>query len=62
MLVHYRGGAKGVLVCSQISAGEENRLTLRVYGTEASLEWQQQTPNELLVRRAAGARKACPGV
>lgn len=54
MLVHYKGGAKGILVCSQISAGEENRLALRVYGTAASLEWQQQAPNELLVRRADG--------
>ncbi|WP_284349335.1 Gfo/Idh/MocA family protein [Roseisolibacter agri] len=54
MLVHYRGGAKGILVCSQISVGEENRLALRVYGTDASLEWHQQTPNELLVRRADG--------
>ena len=54
LLVRYRGGAKGVLFCSQISLGEENRLTLRVYGTEASLEWHQQEPNELVVRRADG--------
>ena len=54
MLVHYRGGAKGILFCSQISAGEENRLALRVYGTEASLEWHQQEPNELVVRHASG--------
>src|SRR5437763_1347679 len=54
ILVRYRGGAKGVLYCSQISVGEENRLTLRVYGTEASLEWHQQQPNELVVRRAGG--------
>jgi predicted dehydrogenase len=40
-----------VLMCSQISVGEENRLSLRVYGTEASLEWHQQEPNMLLVRR-----------
>src|SRR5690242_16802212 len=52
LLVQYRGGAKGVLFCSQISLGEENRLSLRVYGTDASLEWQQQEPNELVVRRA----------
>jgi len=52
LLVRYHGGAKGVLFCSQISLGEENRLTLRVYGTEASLEWHQQEPNELVVRRA----------
>ena len=54
ILVRYRGGAKGVLFCSQISIGEENRLSLRVYGTDASLEWHQQEPNLLIVRRADG--------
>ncbi|HKO15163.1 MAG TPA: Gfo/Idh/MocA family oxidoreductase [Gemmatimonadaceae bacterium] len=54
LLVQYRGGAKGVLFCSQISVGEENRLNLRVYGTDASLEWHQQEPNVLVVRRANG--------
>jgi predicted dehydrogenase len=54
MLVHYEGGAKGILFCSQISTGEENRLALRVYGTEASLEWRQEEPNRLLVRHAKG--------
>ncbi|HEY7235918.1 MAG TPA: Gfo/Idh/MocA family oxidoreductase, partial [Gemmatimonadaceae bacterium] len=54
LLVRYSGGAKGVLFCSQISLGEENRLSLRVYGTEASLEWHQEEPNILLVRRADG--------
>ncbi|MDP9349306.1 MAG: Gfo/Idh/MocA family oxidoreductase, partial [Gemmatimonadota bacterium] len=54
MLVHYRGGAKGILCCSQISVGEENRLGIRVYGTEASLEWLQEEPNFLYVRRNDG--------
>ena len=54
LLVRYKGGAKGVLFCSQISLGEENRLSLRVYGTDASLEWHQQEPNVLIVRRADG--------
>src|SRR5919202_3987488 len=54
MLVHYRGGAKGVLFCSRISLGEENRLSLRAYGTEGALEWRQEEPNFLLVRRAGG--------
>jgi predicted dehydrogenase len=52
ILVRYQGGAKGVLFCSQISLGEENRLSLRVYGTDASLEWHQQEPNALTVRHA----------
>ncbi len=49
-LVRYRGGAKGVLYASQVSAGEENNLTIRVYGTKASLEWHQEHPNELVMK------------
>src|SRR5260370_30493120 len=47
MLIRYKGGAKGVLHCSQISCGEENNLNIRVYGTKGSLAWQQEHPNEL---------------
>ena len=54
MLVHYHGGAKGILFCSQISAGEENRLAIRVYGTTASLEWYQEEPSILRVRHPDG--------
>lgn len=54
MLVHYSGGARGVLYCSQISVGEENNLRLRVYGTEAALEWHQEHPNYLYVRHNDG--------
>lgn len=50
LLVHYEGGARGVLYASQISAGEENALRLRVYGEKAGLEWFQEEPNELLVK------------
>ena len=54
MLIQFQGGAKGILFCSQISVGEENRLSLRVYGTEGALEWKQEEPNVLVVRRANG--------
>lgn len=47
MLIRYRGGAKGVLHCSQISCGEENNLNIRIYGTLGALAWQQEHPNEL---------------
>ena len=54
ILVRLRGGAKGTLVCSQVACGEENRLSIRVYGTQAGLEWHQEEPNTLLYK-AAGA-------
>ena len=48
LLIHYRGGARGVMVSSQISTGEENGLTLRVYGTQGGLRWRQEDPNHLI--------------
>ncbi len=50
VLIHYQGGARGILYASQISVGEENNLRIRVYGTEAALEWHQEHPNYLYLR------------
>ena len=52
MMVRLAGGAKGTLICSQIACGEENRLSLRVYGSQAGLEWHQEEPNTLLFKPA----------
>ena len=46
-----------MLHSSQIAVGEENKLSLRVYGSEASLEWQQEHPNELVVKYANRPRE-----
>lgn len=54
LLIHYKGGARGVLYASQISAGEENPLAIRVYGTKLGLEWKQEDPNYLRVKDPAG--------
>ena len=54
LLLHFKGGARGVLYASQISAGEENPLSIRVYGTKMGLEWKQEDPNYLLVKDPAG--------
>lgn len=48
MLLRFRGGARGVLMASQICAGSENDLRLRVHGTEGSLLWSQENPNLLV--------------
>ena len=47
MLVRFAGGARGVYCASQVSAGEENGLALRVYGEQAGLVWRQEDPNVL---------------
>ena len=49
VLIHYVGGARGILHASQISAGEENNLKIRVYGDKASLYLSQEHPNYLYV-------------
>lgn len=50
MLLHFGGGARGVLYASQISAGEENAVKLRVYGEKGGLEFNQMEPNTLIIR------------
>ncbi|MBV9491466.1 MAG: Gfo/Idh/MocA family oxidoreductase [Verrucomicrobia bacterium] len=57
LLVHYKGGARGIIHCSKISAGEENRLNIRAYGTHASLEWDQEHPNELILKYPDASRR-----
>ena len=57
LLLRYQGGARGVLYASQVSVGEENNLSVRVYGTKASLEWHQEHPNELTVKYPDAPRK-----
>lgn len=54
MLLRFAGGARGVLVASQINAGLENDLRLRVSGTLGTLEWRQEEPNRLLHYRLDG--------
>ena len=50
ILVRYQNGVKGILYASQVSSGDENNLNIRVYGTEGSIEWHQEHPNELVVK------------
>lgn len=50
VLLRFSGGARGVLMASQISVGEENNLRIRVYGEKGGLEWSQQEPNTLIQR------------
>ncbi len=54
VLVRFKGGARGILYASQISAGEENPLAIRVYGTKMGLEWKQEDPNYLIVKDPGG--------
>ncbi len=50
VLLRFTNGARGILYASQISAGEENNLKIRVYGEKGGIEWAQMEPNTLIVR------------
>ncbi|MBL7697257.1 MAG: Gfo/Idh/MocA family oxidoreductase [Chitinophagaceae bacterium] len=50
VLLKFDNGAAGVLMASQVAAGEENALKIRVYGEKGGLEWAQHEPNTLLLK------------
>ena len=56
-LLRFKGGGKGVLSISQISTGEENGLTLRVYASEGAIKWSQENPNYLELYRYGEPRQ-----
>jgi len=68
-MLRYKGGARGMLWCSQVAPGNENNLRLRIYGEKGGLEWAQEDPNylwytpfgepkRLITRNGAGAGEA----
>lgn len=73
VLLRFKGGARGMLWCSQVAPGNENALRLRVYGEKGGLEWSQEDPNylwftpfgqpkRLLTRGGSGAQAAASAV
>jgi len=50
VLLKFDNGAAGVLMASQVAAGEENALKIRIYGEKGGIEWAQHEPNTLLVK------------
>jgi len=50
MLLRFNNGATGILLATQVAAGEENNLNIRVYGEKGGLEWKQEEPNTLLFK------------
>lgn len=73
VMLRYKGGARGMLWSSQVAAGNENALRLRVYGSKGGIEWSQEDPNylwftalgepkQLLTRGGSGANDAANAV
>jgi predicted dehydrogenase len=50
ILLKFENGANGILMASQIAAGEENALSIKVYGEKGGLEWHQEEPNTLKLK------------
>lgn len=50
VLLKFDNGAAGVLMASQVAAGEENGIKIRVYGEKGGLEWAQHEPNTMLIK------------
>ncbi|MGI4750600.1 MAG: Gfo/Idh/MocA family protein [Janthinobacterium lividum] len=48
-LLKFDNGASGVLIATQVAAGEENNVKIRVYGEKGGIEWQQADANTLKV-------------
>lgn len=48
--LRFSNGATGVLMATQVAAGEENNVKIRVYGEKGGIEWKQEDANTLLVK------------
>lgn len=46
----FENDATGVLIATQVASGQENNLTIKIYGEKGGLEWRQEEPNSLVVR------------
>ena len=57
MLLRFSNGSSGTLVATQVAAGEENNLKIKVYGEKGGLEWRQEEPNSLIVRSLDGPKQ-----
>jgi predicted dehydrogenase len=56
-LVRFENGALATVTASQISHGRENDIFIEVDGTKGALEWHQEEPNKLLVRKNGDPHK-----
>lgn len=49
VLFRYAGGARGTMNVSQVTAGRKNQLSFEIAGSKASLMWNSERPNELMI-------------
>lgn len=49
-LLTFNNGASGVLIATQVAAGAENNLSIRVYGEKGGISWCQENNNSLVIQ------------
>jgi predicted dehydrogenase len=49
IMLHLQGDARGLLQVSQVSAGRKNRISIEINGSDGSLAWDGERPNELWI-------------
>ncbi len=66
LMLRYTNGARGIMWITQAAAGAEHGLSFRIFGSKGGLEWNQESPNQLLFRRLDGMplvlSKGAPGL
>jgi predicted dehydrogenase len=54
ILLRFENGARGMMWASMVATGNTHGLRIRVYGSDASIEWVQENANDLLLQPANG--------
>jgi len=55
VLLRFKGGAKGTLTVSQVTAGRKNCIRYEIAGSKCALAWNSEAPNELWIGQRAAA-------
>ena len=57
VLFRFRGGARGALYVSQVTAGRKNCLRYEIAASKCALAWNSESPNELWIGRREKANE-----
>ena len=49
ILFKFENGARGVMTVSQVSSGRKNRLFFEINGSDSSVIWDSEMPNQLMI-------------
>jgi predicted dehydrogenase len=58
VLFRFKGGARGSLYVSQVTAGKKNCLRYEISGSKCALGWNSETPNEMWIGHRGQANES----